>query len=130
MKKSISTILIVFILFGCENEEKSLKVTKAKYDNAINQVVTLENKKLQEEGELSVDEVLLRENLGVTVYSDGYFIRLYYNIDGSDKWPRTEKTYKHVSKKYYEQVNDEDIMNEETQKYFETNSYTERVPIK
>ncbi|MFT8320082.1 MAG: hypothetical protein ABF649_04185 [Bacillus sp. (in: firmicutes)] len=93
MLKRWITILTMFsFLLGCENEDETLRVNKEKYDNAINQVVILENKQLQQDGELSVNKVLLREHLGIVVYSEGRYIRLFYHLNGSKDWPRTEKT--------------------------------------
>lgn len=132
MKKLIVLLIMVplIFMFGCANEEKTLSVNKAKYDNAINQVVILENKYLQQEGELSVDEVLLRENLGVIVYSDGQLIQLSYNLDGSNNKPKIEKTYKKYSKNQYKLIDKKELETDENQKLLETNSYSERVAIK
>lgn len=132
MKKLIVLLIMVplIFMFGCANEEKTLSANKAKYDNAINQVVILENKYLQQEGELSVDEVLLRENLGVIVYSDGQLIQLSYNLDGSNNRPKIEKTYKRYSKDQYKLIDKKELETDENQKYLETNSYSERVAIK
>jgi len=129
LKRWVVLFVIVIFLAGCTNEEEIEKEKREKYDNAINQVVTLENKRLQHEKELSVQDVLLRENLGVAVYSDGHYIELYYNIDSQD-WPRTEKTYERYAKNKYRLASEEELKKEKNQKYFEVTSYSERVPIK
>lgn len=130
MKRRIVILVMVASLLGCENEKETLRVDKEKYDNAINQIVTLENKWLQQEGELPVDEALLRENLGVVVYSEGRFIKLFYNVDGSKDWPRTERTYERISKNKYQPVDEQELKQDKNQKYFKTKSYKERVPSK
>ena len=129
IKKLTFFFAIVLFLAGCTNEEETEREKKEKYDNAINQVVTLENKRLQHEKELSAHDVLLREKLGVVVYSDGHYVRLYYNIDSQD-WPRTEKTYERYAKNTYRLASEEELKKEKNQKYFEVTSYRERVPTK
>lgn len=129
MKRWITLFSIIVLLVGCSNDEKTMRENKEKYDDAINQVITLENKLLQHENILSIDEVLLREDLGVAVYSDGLYITIFYNID-SQEWPRIEKTYKRVSKKTYRLADEEDWQSAENQKYFDDDSYSERVPLK
>lgn len=129
MKRWITLFSIIVLLVGCSNDEKTMRINKEKYDNAINQVIKLENKRLQHENILSVDKVLLREDLGVDVYSEGHYIKLYYNIDSQD-WPRIEKIYERIAEKKYMLISDEEAHKDENQKYFEKFSYSERVPLK
>ncbi|MFD1927389.1 hypothetical protein ACFSFY_04835 [Sporosarcina siberiensis] len=79
-------LIIVMSLTGC-NKERNAK----KYDAAINQVITLENKYLQSEGILNETEILKREDIGIIVYKKGGFISLIYEI-GSHK--KIESLYK------------------------------------
>ncbi|WP_445489005.1 lipoprotein [Niallia sp. 03133] len=94
IKLLLITLLVVPMLFGCKNKEEK---TKEKYDSIINQVITLENIKLQKEKILKNNEILKREETGIIVYSDGKYISLIYTLDSNKQ---IESIYQEKNKEY------------------------------
>ncbi|WP_042148160.1 cystatin-like fold lipoprotein [Paucisalibacillus sp. EB02] len=81
MKKFIFIIISSLLLIGgCSEDDRN----KEKYDSSINQVVILENKRLQKENNLSEEEILKREEIGIIVYDSGKYIRLLYKFNSGD----------------------------------------------
>ncbi|MED4718461.1 hypothetical protein, partial [Bacillus badius] len=72
-------IALIF-LSGCGSES-----TSKKFDSAINEVISLENKRLEREKLFREKDVLKREDTGIIVYSDGKYIELIYTIDSTQQ---------------------------------------------
>lgn len=77
MKKVVLVIGIIsiFLLVACGD---------SKYDEAINQVIQLENENLDRPGVEKQFDELKRENTKIAVYEDGEFIKITYEIRSED----------------------------------------------
>lgn len=118
------SFLMLFIFAGCKSKDVT---NKEKYDSVINQVITLENKRLQKDNILSQNEILKREDTGIIVYSEGKYIELIYTINKN----QIESFFKYDEKdKKYELFPNTHSNLEKAQKYLEQTSYTENIGLK
>jgi len=114
-------LIITILLTGC-NEEKN----KKKYDSAINQVITLENKYLQKEKIFSDTKILKREDTGIIVFKDGKFIELIYDVSGK----QIESLYKRdIDNNYKRYPNTKEEL-EKVDKDLKIIDYTENIGLK
>ncbi|MGG2973717.1 lipoprotein [Geobacillus stearothermophilus] len=114
-------LIITILLTGC-NEEKN----KKKYDLAINQVITLENKYLQKEKIFSDTQILKREDTGIIVFKDGKFIELIYDVSGK----QIESLYKRdIDNNYKRYPNTKEEL-EKVDKDLKIIDYTENIGLK
>ncbi|GAA5660888.1 cystatin-like fold lipoprotein [Geobacillus stearothermophilus] len=119
-------ILILFLLLGyCRNQKENIR---ERYDSSINQVIILENKRLQKEKKLDDNEILKREDTGIVVYSDGKYIELIYELDSNKQ---NKSLYKYNEKNNsYEQFPHTPNKLKKIQKYLEKTSYIENIGLK
>ena len=68
-------ILVIHYSIKINNMEKNRK-----YDSIINQVITIENLKLAEQGLVSKENIMPREVIGTVIYADGKYVRLIYEL--------------------------------------------------
>ncbi|WP_026695611.1 hypothetical protein [Peribacillus kribbensis] len=94
--KQISLFIMVFFLSSCGDDYERIKEkNKQKYDAAINQVIRMENGRLQEENQPRI----LRSKTGIVVYKHGEFIRLLYHISSMEivsTYQKEESFYIHL----------------------------------
>lgn len=113
----LSTLIIM--LTGCKSEKEE---KKEKYDSSINQVVTLENKRLQKEKILTDTDILKREDIGIAVYQNGDFIELIYELKPNKQ---TESLYKKDKSKNYKLFPKQKIKRGDVNKELEKIDYVE-----
>lgn len=118
----LSTLII--ILTGCKSEKEE---KKEKYDSSINQVVTLENKRLQKEKILTDTDILKREDIGIAVYQNGDFIELIYELKPNKQ---TESLYKKDKSKNYKLFPNQKIKRGDVNKELEKIDYVENTALK
>lgn len=106
------TILVIYYSIKIENIEKDHK-----YDSIINQVITIENLKLAEQGLVSKDNIIPREEIGIAIYADGKYVRLIYDLKPNKQtdvfYEFNEETnsyieMKHISDDVWRLLEDED----------------------
>lgn len=118
----LSTLIIM--LTGCKSEKEE---KKEKYDSSINQVVTLENKRLQKEKILTDTDILKREDIGIAVYQNGDFIELIYELKPNKQ---TESLYKKDKSKNYKLFPNQKIKRGDVNKELEKIDYVENTALK
>ncbi len=121
-KKSllIFLLILIFIFILVKVNYKALL-----YDAKINQVITKENQYLYNNNIITKSNNIIREKVGIVVYSKGKFIELIYDVNQI----HFDSYYIFNGKENdYELFND--ISNPYYQKYFNTTSYTENIGIK
>ncbi|WGD70210.2 hypothetical protein P5658_25725 (plasmid) [Bacillus subtilis] len=118
----LSTLIIM--LTGCKSEKEE---KKEKYDSSINQVVTLENKRLQKEKILTDTDILKREDIGIAVYQNGDFIELIYELKPNKQ---TESLYKKDKSKNYKLFPKQKIKRGDVNKELEKIDYVENTALK
>ncbi|NPC90850.1 cystatin-like fold lipoprotein [Bacillus sp. WMMC1349] len=90
MKKLIGSFVLIAVIAGitgCGGD-------KEKYDEEINQVISLQNERLQKPGVVKDIDRLKRENTEIRVYQDGKYISLYFEIRKGDPIKMTYKKQK------------------------------------
>lgn len=92
IKLIIFILTILIILSGCKSEKEK---NKEKYDSAINQVITLESKRISD------IKALKREEVGIIVYGKGKYIELIYTIKPDNQ---IESIYKIDQQKKYKYI--------------------------
>lgn len=118
----LSTLIIM--LTGCKSEKEE---KKEKYDSSINQVVTLENKRLQKEKILTDTDILKREDIGIAVYQNGDFIELIYELKPNKQ---TESLYKKDKSKNYKLFPKQKIKRGDVNKELKKIDYVENTALK
>lgn len=74
---SFALLAVITGIAGCDG-------TKAKYDEAIDQVISLENKSIQRPGVKKDIDELDRKNAEIRVYQEGKYVSLDYPIRVGD----------------------------------------------
>ncbi|MGE6631849.1 hypothetical protein [Bacillus sp. NPDC077027] len=125
--KSLFSITSIFLIFitGCQNEKQ---VNKEKYDSSINQVITLENKKLQSEGILNEHEILKREDVSIVVYTNGDYIELIYELKKNKQ--QKETLYKKEKSNMFTVIPTAKIKNGDVDEPTENTDYVENLILK
>ncbi|HCL0577126.1 TPA: hypothetical protein N1S95_004550 [Salmonella enterica subsp. enterica serovar Typhi] len=125
IKKATSIMIIsaLILLTGCQNEKEE---KKKKYDSLINEIIILENKRLQSKGILDENEILKREDTGIIVFKEGKFIELIYDLKGHKKF---QSLYK-KDIKGFEKLEKEDIEQGKADKGTEEEEYVENYILK
>lgn len=108
----IIAILVIYYSIKLENMVKDHK-----YDSVINQVITIENLKLAEQGLVSKENIIPREEIGTAIYADGKYVRLIYELRPNKQtdvfYEFNEETdsyieMKHISDDVWKLLEDED----------------------
>lgn len=74
-------IITVVFLSSCQDSyEKNKEQNKEKYDSAVNQVIEIENERLQEENKPKIK----RNKTGIIVYENGKLIQLLYRFKSKE----------------------------------------------
>ncbi|UOE58010.1 hypothetical protein [Cytobacillus oceanisediminis] len=90
LKSILSLILSLGLLTACNDEDNSDQ--KEKYDSSINEVIELENERLEGEGRPQIS----RSETGIVVYNKGELIWLMYEQDSKEE----RATYQKQDKSY------------------------------
>ncbi|MFD4416891.1 cystatin-like fold lipoprotein [Bacillus safensis] len=101
----IKKLVLSFALLAAITGLAGCGSTKAKYDEAIDQVISLENKSIQRPGVKKDIDELDRKNAEIRVYQDGKYISLDYPIRVGDA---IRVTYERQDNGKYEQSSEDD----------------------
>ncbi|MEK4792360.1 cystatin-like fold lipoprotein [Bacillus sp. FSL K6-2971] len=103
----IKKLVLSFALLAAITGMAGCGSAKAKYDKAIDQVISLENQSLQRPGVKKDIDELDRKNAEIRVYQDGKYISLDYRIRVGDTIRMTYEKQKNGEYDLYPEGDDD-----------------------
>ncbi|MFE7194944.1 cystatin-like fold lipoprotein [Kitasatospora sp. NPDC057595] len=103
----IKKLVLSFALLAAITGMAGCGGTKAKYDEAIDQVVSIQNQRLQKDGVDKDIDKLNREDAEIRVYQDGKYISLDFKIRDGDTIRMTYEKQKNDEYDLYPEGDDD-----------------------